>query len=167
MTFHSRVNLRRTLTRLEGVHSFSDKGIMAYFWKSLTFNMLGKLHLVGLFVIAGAITAHAQDIFSPMKDAIKAGNAKEVIKFFNTSVDMNLDGEVSMYSKAQAEFVLRDFFKKHPSSDFTIVHTGSSKGGLQFAIGRYVSNGQAFDVVIRVKEVSGTYLIHEINFVKD
>ena len=114
-----------------------------------------------------AFSAGAQDVFAPIKDAIKASNAKEVIKFFNTSVDMNLAGEASMYSKAQAEFVLRDFFKKFPATDFRIQHTGSSKGGLQFAIGEYVSNGDVFDVLIRVKEVSGTYLIHEINFVKE
>jgi hypothetical protein len=108
----------------------------------------------------------AQDVFVPIKDAIKANNAKEVIKFFNTAVDMNLAGELSMYSKAQAEFVLRDFFKKYPATEFRIQHTGSSKGGLQFAIGEYVSNNDVFDVLIRVKEVSGTYLIHEINFVK-
>lgn len=124
----------------------------------------GLIAFLACFYTFGAF---AQDIFGPMKDAIKTGNAKEVIKFFNTSVDMNLDGEASVYSKTQAEFVLRDFFKKHPSTDFTIVHTGSSKGGLQFAIGRYVSNGQNFDVVIRVKEVSGSNLIHELNFVKE
>jgi len=128
--------------------------------------MAKTLYLI-VFLTGVSIGASAQDIFAPMKDAIKTGNAKEVIKFFNASVDMNLDGEVAMYSKAQAEFVLRDFFKKHPSSDFSIVHTGSSKGGLQFAIGRYVSNADTFDVVIRVKEVNGSYLIHEINFVKD
>lgn len=111
-------------------------------------------------------SANAQDVFVPMKDAIKASNAKEVIKFFNASVDMNLAGEISMYSRAQAEFVLRDFFKKYPATEFRIQHTGSSKGGLQFAIGEYVSNNDVFDVLIRVKEVSGTYLIHEINFVK-
>lgn len=129
---------------------------------------MGRTFVLSVFFMClVAIPALAQDIFSPMKDAIKTGNAKEVIKFFNNSVDMNLDGEVSMYSKAQAEFVLREFFKKHPSTEFSIVHTGSSRGGLQFAIGRYVSNADTFDVVIRVKEVSGTYLIHEINFVKD
>jgi hypothetical protein len=129
---------------------------------------MGRISYLAVFLVCfGVIPAAAQDIFAPMKDAIKTGNAKEVIKFFNSSVDMNLDGEVAMYSKAQAEFVLRDFFKKHPSSDFSIVHTGSSKGGLQFAIGRYTSNADTFDVVIRVKEVSGSYLIHEINFVKD
>lgn len=114
-----------------------------------------------------AFNSSAQDVFAPMKDAIKTGNAKEVIKFFNGSVDMNLNGEASTYSKAQAEFVLRDFFKKFPATDFKIRHTGSSKGGLQFAIGEYVSNGDNFDVVIRVKEVSGTNLIHELNFVKE
>ena len=111
-------------------------------------------------------SVNAQDVFVPIKDAIKASNAKEVIKFFNASVDMNLAGEISMYSRAQAEFVLRDFFKKYPATEFRIQHTGSSKGGLQFAIGEYVSNNDVFDVLIRVKEVSGTYLIHEINFVK-
>jgi hypothetical protein len=129
---------------------------------------MGRIaYLTVLFLCFGVVPVLAQDIFAPMKDAIKTANAKEVIKFFNTSVNMDLDGEVAMYSKAQAEFVLRDFFKKHPSTEFSIVHTGSSKGGLQFAIGKYVSNADTFDVVIRVKEVSGNYLIHELNFVKD
>ncbi len=102
-----------------------------------------------------------------MKNALKTGNAKEVIKFFNTSVDMNVEGNVDTYSKAQAEFVLRDFFKKHPPTDFNIVHTGSSKGGLQFAIGRYTSSSDSYNVLLRVKEVEGVNLIHEINFVKE
>jgi hypothetical protein len=47
------------------------------------------------------------------------------------------------------------------------VHTGSSKGGLQFAIGRYVSNKESYNVLIRVREVEGVFLVHEINFVKE
>ncbi len=112
--------------------------------------------------------AFAQDdIFAPFKEVIKAGNSKDMVKFLNQSVDMNLDGEVNTYSKAQAEFALRDFFKKHPPKDFSIVHTGSSKGGLQFAIGRYLSNGESYSALIRVKQVGDSYLIHEINFVKE
>ena len=107
------------------------------------------------------------DIFSPMKEALKAGSAKELVKYLNQSVDINMEGNVSTYSKAQAEFVFRDFFKKHPVSDFNIVHTGSSKGGLQFAIGRYLGTGESYNVLIRLKEVEGANLIHEINFVKE
>lgn len=124
---------------------------------------------VMIFILAlGSYTAKAQaEIFAPYKDVIKSGNAKEMVKYFNQSVEMNLDGEVNTYSKAQAEFALRDFFKKHVPTDFTIVHTGSSKGGLQFAIGRYLSSSESYSVLIRVKEVQGTNLIHEINFVKE
>jgi hypothetical protein len=125
-----------------------------------------RIALFLCFVLAG-INVFGQELFNPMKDALKTGNAKEVVKFFNTSVDMNVEGNVDTYSKAQAEFVLRDFFKKHPATDFNIVHTGSSKGGLQFAIGRYVSNGDNYNVLLRVKDVAGVNLIHEINFVKE
>lgn len=107
------------------------------------------------------------DIFAPYKEVIKAGNAKEMVKYFNQSMEMNLDGEVNTYSKAQAEFALRDFFKKHAPTDFSIMHTGSSKGGLQFAIGSYISGSEKYTVLIRVREVQGAHLIHEINFVKE
>lgn len=129
--------------------------------------MRKEFYLLSFVLIALAIPAASQDIFAPMKEALKAGNAKELVKNFNTSVDMNLDGDVKTYSKTQAEFVLKDFFKKHPVTDFTVVHTGSSKGGLQFAIGSYVSSNENFKVLIRAKEVAGLFLVHEINFVKE
>lgn len=129
--------------------------------------MMKRLLLFGGLMAFIGIPVVAQDIFAPMKDALKASNAKELVKTFNTSVDMNLDGDVKTYSKTQAEFVLKDFFKKHAVSDFSIVHTGSSKGGLQFAIGRYVSNKESYNVLIRVREVEGVFLVHEINFVKE
>ncbi len=120
-----------------------------------------------VFALIASLASAQADIFSPMKDALKAGNAKEMVKHLNQSVDINLEGEVNTYSKAQAEFVLRDFFKKYPVSDFTIEHTGSSKNGLQYAIGNYKSNKDQFNVLIRVKQAANVYLIHEISFVKE
>ena len=107
------------------------------------------------------------EVFTPMKDALKAGSAKELVKYLNQSVDIRLEGEVNTYSKTQAEFILKDFFKKHPSTEFNIIHTGSSKGGLQFAIGKYQSGTDRYSVLMRVKEVDKVFLIHEISFVKE
>jgi hypothetical protein len=118
-------------------------------------------------LFALSLHARAQSIFAPMKDAVKAGDAGELVKYFNTSIDLNLEGEVNTYSKAQAEFVLRDFFKKHAPSDFSIVHTGSSKGGLQFAIGKYQSGADNYNVLMRIREVSKAFLIHEMSFTKE
>jgi len=106
-------------------------------------------------------------IFDPIRDVIKTGSAKEISKYLNQNVEINIEGNVNTSSKPQAEFVFRDFFKKHPSSSFNIVHKGASKGGQQFAIGRYVSNEDSYNVLMLVKEINATFLIHEISFVKE
>lgn len=125
-----------------------------------------RILLLGLLLVV-CFQTKAQTIFTPMKDAVRAGDAGELAKYLNTSIDLNLEGEVSTYSKAQAEFVLRDFFKKHTPDDFSIVHTGSSKGGLQFAIGKYQSGADNYNVLMRVREVGKTFLIHEMSFTKE
>lgn len=120
------------------------------------------------FLLCLSLTAGAQtEIFAPMKEAIKAGDASQLTRTFAQAVDINLEGNISTYSKAQSEFVLKEFFKKHPVSDFSIVHTGSSKGGLQFAIGRYLSGKESYNVLMRVRQVGTDYLVHEISFVKE
>lgn len=119
-------------------------------------------------MVASSTLAEAQsEIFNPMKDAIKASDAPALVKSFAQAVDINLEGNINTYSKAQSEFVLKDFFKKHPVSDFSIVHMGSSKGGLQFAIGRYLSGSDSYNVLMRVRQVGEEYLVHEISFVKE
>lgn len=121
-----------------------------------------------VIIMAAASVAQAQsEIFNPMKDAIKASDAAALVKSFASSVDINLEGNINTYSKAQSEFVLKDFFKKHPVNDFGIIHTGSSKGGLQFAIGRYLSGTDSYSVLMRVRQVGEEYLVHEISFVKE
>lgn len=121
-----------------------------------------------IVILLGAFSLKAQgDIFAPMRDAVKAGSAKELVKYVNQTVEINVEGDINTYSKAQAEFVLRDFFKKYPVTDFSISHTGSSKSGLQYAIGTYKSNANQLTVLIRVKQSGTTHLIHEISFVKE
>ncbi|MCE2935409.1 MAG: DUF4783 domain-containing protein [Cyclobacteriaceae bacterium] len=124
------------------------------------------LFLVLLGVAATQAVAQAE-WHGPIREAIKAGDAKALARHFNTSIEITLDGNVSSYSKTQGEFVMRDFFKKSPPANFTIMHTGASKGGLQYAIGRYESGGTSYNVLIRVKDVGGQLLIHEMSFVKE
>ncbi|MBL7864608.1 MAG: DUF4783 domain-containing protein [Cyclobacteriaceae bacterium] len=127
-----------------------------------------RLATIGILWVVAATAGVAQpEIFNPVRDAIKSNDATALVKSFAVSVDINLEGNINTYSKAQSEFLLKDFFKKHPVTDFTIVHTGSSKGGLQFAIGRYLSANESYNVLIRVRQVGEPYLVHEISFVKE
>lgn len=129
---------------------------------------MGKIVFLMLAMTIG--TAHGQDIFAPMKTAIKAGDSDQLSKYFNQNLDVTIEGNVNNFSKTQAVFAISEFFKAHPPTDFTVMHKGSSQAGLQFAIGKYVSDKDVYTVLIRVKEPStggGTKLIHEISFVKE
>ena len=120
--------------------------------------------LVG--IISMGFVLPQNDVISKVRDAIKTGSSKEISQLLNQTVDMTIQGTMKNYSKAQAEIVLKDFFKKYPPSSFTIKHQGSSKGGLLYAIGVYISDSSSFDVWIRVKKFGDSYLIQEVSFTK-
>ncbi|WP_127121829.1 DUF4783 domain-containing protein [Chryseotalea sanaruensis] len=126
--------------------------------------------LVVLFLSMAAIQGFGQgkgDIVNDVKETIKAGSAKELVRFLNQNVDIELNGKKETYSKAQAEVILRDFFKSNVPSDFTILHKGQSKSGQPFAIGQYKSGVASYRVFMKIKTMEDQQLIHEISFSKE
>jgi len=129
-----------------------------------------KILIVGLAVWLMTfmqVFAQGSNVVEQVKESIKAGSAKELAKYLNASVDVTIDGKPDTYSKAQAEFVLRDFFKANPPSEFNIIHQGSSKGGQPFAIGQYKSGANTFRVWMKIKVAGNQSLVQEISFVKE
>ncbi len=123
--------------------------------------------LLGLWaLIIGNAQAQA-DIISDVKEALKIGASKEISRFLYQNIDLTINGKMDTYSKTQAEYVLKDFFKNNPPSSFVIVHQGASKGGSPYATGQYMSGSDTFLVWVRIKKVSNKYLIHEMSFIKE
>lgn len=102
-----------------------------------------------------------------IKNAIKVGNSKEISRYFNDNIDVTISDEVKSCSKTQAEYIFKDFFRNHPPSGFTVVHQGSSQGGLPYVIGQYTSGKNTYRVWMRIKNTKGIHLIHEISFIKE
>jgi hypothetical protein len=107
------------------------------------------------------------DVINQVKETIQAGSAKELSKYLNQTVDVTIEGKVQSYSKTQAEFVFRDFFKQHQPAEFSIIHQGSSKGGQPFAIGQYKSGSDTYRVFMKMKAINNQQLLHEISFSKE
>jgi hypothetical protein len=123
-----------------------------------------------VFVVSSfqSIVLFAQaDVIGQVKETIKAGSAKELSRFLNQTVDVTLNDGPKSYSKAQAEFVFRDFFKQHPPLEFNIIHQGTSKGGQTFGIGQYKSGTETYRVYMKIKAVDNQQLVHEISFAKE
>jgi hypothetical protein len=108
------------------------------------------------------------DVINNVKAALKSGSSKELIKFCNDRVDLNIDHETNNYSRVQAEFILKDFFKKYPPSDFQYIHQGASKEGLKYAIGKYSYNNGSFRTLIRLRQAKDkTYYVYAIDFTEE
>ena len=128
-----------------------------------------KTRLWVVFLMAISTLSHAQgpDVFTNVRNAIKAADSDQLSKYFNQNLDVNIEGNLNSFSKTQAAFAIGEFFKAHTPTDFNIVHKGSSQGGLQFAIGKYTSGADTYTVLVRVKEAGGAKMVHEISFTKD
>ncbi len=103
-------------------------------------------------------------VVNNVRAALKAGSSKELVKNFNKTVELNINGDKASYSKTQAEFVLKDFFKKYPPSDFQYIHQGASKQGLTYVIGKYSFDSGSFRVLIYIKKFNEAYLIDLMDF---
>lgn len=132
-----------------------------------------KLNRLKAFIVWGVLTLQVfvaqgqNDVIYQVRETIKAGSSKELSKYLFQTVDVTIEGKVQSYSKAQAEFVFRDFFRQHPPSEFSIIHQGSSKGGQPFAIGQYKSADETFRVFMKIKTINNHQLLHEISFSKE
>jgi hypothetical protein len=130
-----------------------------------------KIHrwvLVLGFMALAVCSARAQaDIINDVKEGLKIGASKEIAKFLHQNIDLTINGKMDTYSKTQAEFVLKEFFKNNPPASFVIVHQGASKGGSPYATGQYMSGNDTFLVWVRIKKVADKFLIHEMSFIKE
>lgn len=80
-----------------------------------------------------------------------SGSSKDLAKFFDNGIELNINGDHGEFSKIQAELVLRDFFKKHPPKDFQIIHKGGVENQIQYYIGNYKSINSQFRILIKIK----------------
>jgi len=95
--------------------------------------------------------------------AIRAGNAHELAKLLNSTVDLNIPDTEGVYSKAQAELILKDFFSKNNPKSYKTLHRGSSKDGARYSIGNLETENGMYRAYFYMKKNGDEYFIHEFS----
>jgi hypothetical protein len=119
---------------------------------------------LGLFWIT-PLTVHSKElpgITENIAAALRAGNAKILASYFNSTIEITLPEKEGTFSKAQAEMVMKDFFSKNPPTSFDVNQKGSSSGGSQFIIGTYKTSNKVFKTYLLLKQVDGQLLIQQL-----
>lgn len=127
-----------------------------------------KIIPVVLIAFSGLIASAQEQVKIPggISIAIKAGNATELSKYMNSTIELLLLDKEDFYKKNVAETILKDFFQQYPTKDFTISHQGA-KNDTQYAIGNLKTEKGDFRVYFLLKKVDADLLIHQIRIESD
>ena len=127
-----------------------------------------------LFVVSCTLTfftVQAQTARSPMEDvvnAIKNNRIEDMSKYFDNIVPVTINNTQTIYSRNQAEVVLKDFFDKNLPKDFLIMDNGSPNNSTKFIIGSLITpSGTKYNVYILMKLKDNNYLLQEIRLNKE
>ena len=116
-----------------------------------------------LLLLLISSSVFAADIYDEIANSIRTGDAKQLAVYFSNSIDLTIMDKENVYSKAQAEFILKDFFSKNPPKSFNILHKGSSPEGTQYAIGNLVTTtGKTFRTSFYIKSNDGKFVLQEL-----
>ena len=119
------------------------------------------IFISGILLSRFAICSPQEDIPGGIIQAIRSGNAANLAKYFNVNVELTLSQGEEIYSKDQAELILKDFFSKHVPNSFDILHKGGKEGS-RYAIGNLSTTNGNFRVTILIKLKDSQPYIHQL-----
>jgi hypothetical protein len=112
------------------------------------------------FAAFGFVPQESQSVVENISTSIKNGSSSELAKFFNPTVELEILEDQNIYSKAQSELLLKDFFNRNKPTAFRIIHQGN-KGNTSYAIGILQTSTGNFRVSIFMKSDNDKILIHQ------
>ncbi len=127
-----------------------------------------KFFLLPVLVILALILSGTQ-AFSQVPDevitSLQAGNARVLASYFNQNVELVILDNDNIYSKAQAEQIVSDFFSRNQPVRFTELHS-RGKEGAHYVIGNLSTKQETFRVYFLMKKTGGKDIIHQLRIEK-
>ncbi|SEN52246.1 protein of unknown function [bacterium A37T11] len=102
------------------------------------------------------------DIVDEITLLIRDGDAKELSKHFSGTVSLTIISNENLYSKVQAEIVLRDFFHKNNPSGIKLIHRLDGNPNYRHVVLNLTTGEGTFRVSVSLKSIAEVYQITEI-----
>lgn len=113
-----------------------------------------------------SVLAVKAQVIEDVVNNIRAGNVPGVAKYFDNSVTITINGTQSIYSKTQAEMVLKDFFIRNQVKDFDVKQSGTAGTTSRFAIGNLATSNGTYQLYVVMKQKDVNFMLQEIRFEK-
>lgn len=122
-----------------------------------------KFFLSLLFVLSITTFSYSQDkLYADIERAFQQGDEKTILANVSDKLLFEIDKKESVYSKSQAEMILRDFFAKNKPSSFKLIFKGKAKGNSAYAVGIMESGTKTFRITMTLKESGTLFKIEQL-----
>lgn len=120
-----------------------------------------KIVITFLWLGFSMTNVKAGDITDGIAKAIESGDARGLSGYFNSNVELAIQEMEGIYSKDQAELILKNFFTSHKPTGFVILHRGG-KDASKYAIGSLSTPTKNYRVTILIKMKDDSPYIHQL-----
>jgi len=117
--------------------------------------------LIIIFLLSFTVSVCSADVIDDIAAALRSGNPKNISNYFIENIDLKIIKQEDVYSKKQAEMILKDFFGKHLVKSFTIAHKSEAKNGSQYVIGTLETSNGKFRTYFLIKTTGEQTLIQQ------
>lgn len=126
--------------------------------------MKSTILLAFLLICVAVIPARAaqSDIVNDLTAYLKSSDTRGISKHFASTVELIILNEEDVYSKVQAEIILKDFLYKHKPVSARLVHRLDSNPNYLFAVIELDTENGKFRTTISLKDTGGQFLITEM-----
>lgn len=116
--------------------------------------------IIGLMIVVSTF-GFTLEVVDDIANAIRSGNPKNISAYFIDNIDLKVIDQEDVYSKQQAEMILKNFFTKHPVKAFSMAHKSVEKNGSQYIIGTLETTNGKFRIYFLIKTTGAKTLIQQ------
>ncbi|GAA0874589.1 hypothetical protein GCM10009118_09970 [Wandonia haliotis] len=122
--------------------------------------------IVTFLVLSGSLFSQDR-LYTDLERAFQNGDEKSIVAHASDRLLLDIDKKESMYSRSQAEMILRDFFSKNRPNSFKLIFKGNAKSSSAYAVGILEAGSKKFRVTITLKENGNSFKIEQLSVEED
>jgi len=105
--------------------------------------------------------AKANDVIDDIASCVRTANTKELSKYFASTVSLTLLNDEGMYSRVQAEIILRDFFSRNAPTGVKVAHRLDSNPNFRYVVLTLDTAKETFRVSYKLTNSDNSFQVTE------
>lgn len=124
--------------------------------------LIRKMGLAGMLCLVMAVGfANVNDVIDDIATCVRGGDTKELSRHFSSTVSMTLLNDEGIYSRVQAEIILRDFFSRNPPIGVKVAHRLDSNPNFRYVVLNLETSKDVFRVSYKLTNNDNTFQVTE------